>query len=54
MTKDLVIKVMKMALKREKPKLGLIFHSDRRSQYCSNDFKELLKINHVRQSMSQG
>lgn len=33
-TKELVIKAMKMALKRENPKAGLIFHSDRGSQYC--------------------
>jgi len=36
MTKELIVKAMKMALTREKPKLGLIFHSDRGSQYCSN------------------
>jgi putative transposase len=52
-TKELVIKAMKMALKRENPKAGLIFHSDRGSQYCSNDFKDLLKTNHIRQSMSR-
>lgn len=28
-TKELVIKAMQMALKKEKPKAGLIFHSDR-------------------------
>jgi putative transposase len=32
MTKELVIKVMKMAITREQPKAGLIFHSDRGSQ----------------------
>jgi transposase InsO family protein len=52
MTKELVIKAIKMAIKKEKPKVGLIFHSDRGRQYCSNDFKELLKNNHFRQSMS--
>ncbi|KUO49309.1 MAG: hypothetical protein APF76_16025 [Desulfitibacter sp. BRH_c19] len=52
-TKELVINAMKMALRRETPKLGLIFHSDRGSQYCSNDFKSLLKNNHIRQSMSR-
>jgi len=53
MTKELVIKAMKMAVRKEKPEPGLIFHSDRGSQYCSNDFKELLKSNHIRQSMSR-
>lgn len=52
-TKELVIKAMQMALKKEKPKAGLIFHSDRGTQYCSNDFKYLLKSNHIRQSMSR-
>ena len=53
MTKELVIKAMEMALKREQPKAGLIFHSDRGSQYCSNDFKKLLAANQIRQSMSR-
>jgi len=52
-TKELVIKAMKMALRRERIPAGLIFHSDRGSQYCSNDFKDLLKVNHIRQSMSR-
>lgn len=51
--KELVIKAMKMAIKKEMPKAGLIFHSDRGSQYCSNDFKDLLKYNHIHQSMSR-
>lgn len=53
MTKELVINAMKMALIRENPNSGLIFHSDRGSQYCSNDFKTLLKTNQIRQSMSR-
>ncbi len=32
MTKELVIKAMNMAIRREQPKAGLIFHSDRGSQ----------------------
>jgi len=52
-TKELVINAMKMAIRRENPKTWLIFHSDRGSQYCSNDFKDLLKTNHIRQSMSR-
>ena len=51
-TRDLVMKAMKTAIKRERPNAGLIFHSDRDVQYCSNDFKDLLKANHIRQSMS--
>jgi putative transposase len=52
-TKELVIKAMKMAMRKERPKAGLIFHSDRGGQYCSNDFKDLLKTNQIRQSMSR-
>lgn len=42
MTKELVIKAMEMVIKKERPKSGLVFHSNRGSQYCSNDYKELL------------
>ena len=51
--KDLVIKAMEMALRKENPRTDLIFHSDRGSQYCSNDFKGLLRVNRIRQSMSR-
>ncbi|WP_241423510.1 IS3 family transposase [Candidatus Contubernalis alkaliaceticus] len=51
--KDLVIRAMAMAVRNEKPKKDLIFHSDRGSQYCSNDFKDLLKTSNIRQSMSR-
>jgi len=53
MTKELVIKAMQMAIRRENPSPGLIFHSDRGSQYCSNDYQQLLEINHIRPSMSR-
>lgn len=52
-TKELVVRAMNMAIRKEKPKPGLIFHSDRGSQYCSNEYKELLKSNYIRQSMSR-
>jgi putative transposase len=52
-TKELVIDAFKMALKRIKPSSGLIFHSDRGVQYCSNDFRKLLVDNLVLQSMSR-
>lgn len=53
MTKDLVIKAMQMAIRREKPSKSLIFHSDRGSQYCSKDFRALLATHNIRQSMSR-
>ncbi len=52
-TKELVINAMDMAIRKERPKKGLIFHSDRGSQYCSNDFKDQLKANGIIQSMSR-
>jgi putative transposase len=52
MTKELVIKALKMALRRELLAENLIFHSDRGSQYCSKDFRDLLKNHNIRQSMS--
>jgi len=51
--KELVIKAMEMALRKERPRANLIFHSDRGSQYCAKDFTNQLKANNVRQSMSR-
>ncbi|MHB8061179.1 MAG: IS3 family transposase [Ruminiclostridium sp.] len=52
-TRELTIKAMKMAIKQECPNPGLIFHSDRGSQYCSNDYQKLLKNNKITPSMSR-
>ena len=43
LTDGLVIKVLKKAVWSRSPPPGMIIHSDRGSQYCSNDFKELIK-----------
>jgi len=51
--RHLVISAMEMAIKREHPPKGLIFHSDRGSQYCSEDYRNLLKTHGIRQSMSR-
>jgi len=53
MTRDLVINALKRALWRRKAGSGTIFHSDRGSQYASDDFKELLNNNNFIQSMSR-
>lgn len=53
MTKGLVIKAMQMAVRRETPRSGLIFHSDRGSQYCSKRFRALLETHDIQQSMSR-
>lgn len=52
-TKDLVIDSLNRALSSRKPEMGLIFHSDRGSQYASEDFRKLLKDKGIEQSMSR-
>ncbi len=53
MTRHLVIDALSMANKRRQPPKGLIFHSDRGSQYASSDFQDLLATNAMRCSMSR-
>jgi putative transposase len=55
MQRNLVIDALEMAWFRRNPgKLaGLIFHSDRGSQYASADFSEVLKEHGIRPSMSR-
>lgn len=50
---DTVIAAFKKALDNRKAKEGLIFHSDRGSQYVSKSFRKLLGENHCIQSMSR-
>jgi putative transposase len=52
-TRKLVIDALRMGVWRRRPGAGLIFHSDRGSQYCSNDFQKLLKTNGMLSSMSR-
>jgi len=44
---------LSMALAQRKPGTGLIFHSDQGTVYSSNDYRELMKKNGVRASMSR-
>ena len=53
MTRTLVIDALRMAIWRRRPKAGLIFHPDRGSQYCGNDFQKMLKTNGMISSMSR-
>lgn len=53
MTSDLALSAFMMALMRRRPPEGLIFHSDRGSQYCSGVFRATLRKKRVRQSMSR-
>ncbi len=41
-----------MALWRRKQPTGVIVHSDRSSQYCSAAYQELIRVHHLRCSMS--
>lgn len=49
---ELVIRALMMALVHRNAKRGIIFHSDRGSQYTSSAFREILKNYGIVQSMS--
>ena len=53
MTRQLVIDALRMAWFRRRPTPGLIFHSDRGSQYASGDFQKQLSAFGMRGSMSR-
>ena len=53
MRQDIVIHSIKMGINKFKNTKGIIFHSDRGSQYTSNDVKKLLLENEMLQSMSR-
>ena len=53
MTKELVCDAMQMAINQRTDFEGVIMHTDRGSQYCSNQFQRLLKRNKIRSSMSK-
>ena len=50
---SLVNDALEMAIKRRNPPAGLIWHTDRGSQYASNAHKDLLQKNGIIQSMSR-
>jgi transposase InsO family protein len=53
MTRALVMDALRMAWFRRHPGPGLIFHSDRGSQYASNDYRKLLRDFKMESSMSR-
>ncbi len=53
MQTSLVTDALCMAWFRRKPATGLVFHSDRGSQYCSQTFQDALKGYGMRSSMSR-
>ncbi len=52
-TKELVLKALRMAITTRQPEEGLIHHSDRGSQYCSNNYIHKLNENNMKISMSR-
>ena len=53
MQSSLVTDVLKMAWFKRQPEPGLIFHSDRGSQYCSHAFQNILAEYGMQSSMSR-
>jgi len=53
MTRQLVMNALTMAVQRRRPPSGVVFHSDRGSQYASGDFQKLLTKHGMRCSMSR-
>ena len=55
MTRGIVIDALRMGWFKRRPEKqnGLIFHSDRGSQYASNDFRDVLKEYGITSSMSR-
>ncbi len=50
---DLLLRAFWQAVQRRKPGKGLLFHSDRGSQYCSHRFRNVLGFTGMIQSMSR-
>ena len=48
---NIILRIIENALDRRNPESGLIFHSDRGSQYCSTRVKNILQCNGIKQSM---
>ena len=50
---ELTLSALRMALKHRGAASGLVHHSDRGTQYASNDYTDLLKANDIKISMSR-
>src|ERR1700687_2085976 len=53
MKSELVNKALCMAIWKRKPAKGLLWHTDRGSQYASHSHRQLLKLFNISQSMSR-
>jgi putative transposase len=51
MHRSLVIDALEMGVFQRRPTRGLIFHSDRGSQYASEDFRSVIEKHGIRASM---
>ena len=50
---QLAVEALQMAIALRRPKPGLMVHTDRGSQFCSETFQKLIIDNHYRPSMSR-
>ena len=50
---QIIIDALRMAVENRRPEPGLIFHSDRGSQYASYEYRALLKEHNITASMSR-
>jgi transposase InsO family protein len=50
---SLILSTIEQALEARNPSKGMIFHSDRGSNYCSKAVRNLLRINGIRRSNSR-
>ena len=53
MTADLVCEALNNAIKYKRPARGLIVHSDRGSQYCSHQYRQIVQKHGFAGSMSR-
>lgn len=53
MRTDLVIEALTLAIARRRPPAGIIFHSDRGSQFTSAEFATYCKDHHIRRSVGR-
>ncbi|EAP0829527.1 IS3 family transposase [Salmonella enterica] len=53
MTKELTGKALFMAVRNQRPPVGLIHHSDRGSQYCAHDYRAIQEQFGMKTSMSR-
>lgn len=52
MKRDLAIRALNMAIALRRPPKGCIHHTDRGSQYCSHDYRKILRQHRFKVSMS--